>query len=139
MSIDQLIGRVDARPAAPPTLKEVTAIIRAVQKLVEKVDEYILGDMDLTAYLAQVLASHLLDAADSDSAGASERAGRIWGKSEARVKSKILEIARNNGFSDFREGSLNSVRESELMSLACMTPAEAVRALTLQGPESGES
>jgi hypothetical protein len=134
MHIDELIERADARPAVPPTLKEVTAIIRAIQKLVEKVDEYVLGGVVLPRYLTQVLARHLVDDADSDVRGANKRAGQIWGKSEVRVRSKIVEIAHNNGFSDFRQGSPNSVRESEVMLLARMTPAEAVRVLAPQMP-----
>lgn len=129
MRIDELIERADARPAIPPTLKEVTAVIRACQKLVEKVDEYVLGGVVLSRYLTQVLARHLSGDMDPGGEGANERAGKIWGKSEVRVRSKILEIARNNGFSDFRRGSTNSVKESEVMLLARMTPAEAVRVL----------
>jgi hypothetical protein len=84
------------------------------------------------------LARHLGGGTDSDGRGASERAGKIWGKSEIRVRSKILEIARNNGFSDFRQGAPpNCVNESEVMLLARMTPAEAVRVLAPQIP--GES
>lgn len=129
MRIDELIERADARPAIPPTLKEVTAIIRASQKLVEKVDEHILGSVVLPRYLAGVLAHHLRGGMDGK--GANERAGKIWSKSEVRVRSKILEIARNNGFSDFRQGSPNSINESDVMRLVRMTPAEAVRVLGL--------
>lgn len=129
MRIDELIERADARPAIAPTLKEVTAVIRACQKLVEKVDEYVLGGVVLSGYLTQVLVHHLSGDMDLEGKGANERAGKIWGKSEVRVRSKILEIARNNGFSDFRQGSANSVKESEIMLLARMTPAEAVRVL----------
>jgi hypothetical protein len=139
MRIDELIERADARPALPPTLKEVTAIIRASQKLVEKVDEHTLGDVTLPRYLTQVLARHLGAGMDPDGRGANEMAGKIWGKSEVRVRSKILEIARNNGFSDFRQGSPNSLNESEVMRLARMTPEEAVRVLAPQMPRGSSS
>jgi hypothetical protein len=141
MRIDELIERADARPAIPPTLKEVTAIIRACQKLVEKVDEHTLGGVVLPRYLTQVLARHVGGGGgtDPDGRGANERAGKIWGKSEVRVRSKILEIARNNGFSDFRQGSPNSVNESEVMLLARMTPAEAVHVLAPYMPRGSSS
>jgi hypothetical protein len=139
MRIDELIERADACPALPPTLKEVTAIIRASQKLVEKVDEHTLGDVALPRYLTHVLARHLGAGIDSDGRGANERAGKIWSKSEVRVRSKILEIARNNGFTDFRQGSPSSLHESEVMRLARMTPEEAVRVLAPQMPRGSSS
>ena len=134
MRIGELMERADAHPAIPPTLKEVTAIIRAIQKLVGKMDEQMLGGVVLPRYLTQVLSRHLAGGTDPDGRSANERAGKIWGKSESRVRSKILEIARNNGFSDFRQGSPNSLSESELMLLARMTPAEAVRVLAPLDP-----
>jgi hypothetical protein len=91
-------------------------------------------------YLTQVLARHVGGGGtDPDGRGANERAGKIWGKSEVRVRSKILEIARNNGFSDFRQGSPNSVNESEVMLLARMTPAEAVHVLAPYMPRGSSS
>ena len=131
LRIEDLITRAERRPAAAPTLKEITAIVRATQKLVERVDGVLLQDLDLDPYLREILRQHLVDEQDTNSKGAMIRASKIWSKSLDRRRSAIVQIACNNGFTAYRSGAPNKLLATTIDGLADMSPAEAVAELTI--------
>jgi hypothetical protein len=129
LRIEDLITRAERRPAAAPTLKEITAIVRAAHKLVQGIDEAILQDIDLDPYLREILRQHLVDEGDRSPKSAMTRAGKIWGKSLDRRSSAIVQIAYNSGFTDYRDGAPNKLLAVVIDRLADMSPAEAVAEL----------
>jgi hypothetical protein len=131
MLIDELIKRAGLRPAAPPTLKEVTAIIRAAHKLTERIDMELLSELNASEYLVEVLSRHLTEGTSDDAKTVMARAGKIWGKSESRRRSAIMQIAFNNGFSEYLPGALNQVDKTVIDELVNLTPSEAVEKLTV--------
>jgi hypothetical protein len=137
LAIDRLIKHAELRPVTPPTLKEVTGIIRATHKLIERIDWNLLGKLQASNYLEQVLSLHLTSDTDPSQLSVTGRAGKIWGKSLPRRRSAIVEIARNNGFSEYSAGAPNHVTEEEIETLAEMTPTEAVAKLAPRSPETG--
>lgn len=129
--IDDLIKHVEHRPSASPTVKEVTAIIRAVHKLVERADESLLQNLDLEPYLREILSQYLTENRDANPASVMVRAGNVWGKSPDRCRSTIRQIALNNGLSPHRNGALNELTATAMENLVSLSPAEAVKALII--------
>jgi len=113
----------------PQTLKEITAIVRAAHKLVERIDGALLQALDLTTYLTTVLQQHLTNDEDTNPKSAMIRAGKVWSKAPDRRRSAIVQIACNNGFTDYCDGAPNKLPESAIETLADMSPAEAVAKL----------
>lgn len=128
--IEDLITRAERRPAAAPTLKEITAIVRATHKLVQGIDEVLLRDLDLDLYLRKILRQHLVDEEDMNPKSPMIRAGKIWGKSLDRRSSAIVQLAYNSGFADYRDGAPNKLLAAAIDRLADMSPTEAVAELT---------
>lgn len=127
--IDELIGHAELRPTVPPTLKEITAIIRAAHKLVERIDGSLLRRLDAPSYLNEVLSQHLTADVESEVRIVMTRAGRIWGKSLPRRRSAIIQIAYNNGFSEYSTEGFGHINETVLEELVQLTPSEAVEKL----------
>lgn len=130
MLIDELIKRADARPAAPPTLKEVTSIVQATHKLVERIDMKLLYDLNISRYLVEVISKDLAARLQEDPRSALARAGKIWSKSEPRRRSSLIQIALNNGFSNYLPGAFNQIDSTAIDELVHLTPSEAVEKLT---------
>jgi hypothetical protein len=130
LRIDDLITRAEHRPAAAPTLKEITAIVRAAHKLVEGIDGVLLQGLDLDPYLREILRQHLMDEEDTNPKNPMIRASKIWSKSLDRRKSAIIQIAYNNGFTRYHDGAPNKLLATTIDALADMSPAEAVAELT---------
>jgi hypothetical protein len=122
--INELISHADL--VAPPTLKEITAIIRAAHKLVEWIDCSLLGELDAPRYLNEVLSQHLAADSESDQKIVMARAGKIWGKSVPRRRSAIVQIAYNNGFSEYSAGASGCITETALDELVQLTPFQAI-------------
>ena len=130
LRIEDLITRAERAPAAAPTLKEITAIVRATQELVKEIDGVLLRDLDLEPYLREILRQHLIGDEDTNPKSPMIRAGRIWSKSLDRRRSAIVQIACNNGFTGYRDGAPNELQATAIDELANMSPAEAVAELT---------
>ena len=129
--VDDLIKHIEHRPSASPTLKEVTAVIRAVHKLVERVDENLLQGLDLEPYLREILGQYLTENRDTNPASVMVRASNVWGKSPDRCRSTIRQIALNNGFTPHRNGALNELTTTTVERLVSLSPSEAVKALVI--------
>jgi hypothetical protein len=127
--INELISHVEQKPAVPPTLKEITAVIRASHKLIERVDSSLLCELDAPGYLDEVLYQHLTADVESNRKIVMARAGKIWGKSPSRRRSAIMQIAYNNGFSEYLTGASGCITEVVLDGLVQLSPLEAVRKL----------
>jgi hypothetical protein len=125
LKIGDLIRRVERTQAAAPTLKEVTAIVRAVHKLVERADGFLLQDLDLVPYLREVLRQYLVEDQDTNPKGVMIRASKVWGKSPDRRRSAITQIAFNRGFTAYCDGAPNKLVASAIDALAEMSPADA--------------
>jgi hypothetical protein len=132
--IDDLIKHVECRPSAAPTFKEVTAIVRAVHKLVEKTDEYLLHDLDLQSYLHEILQQYLTEGGDAKPASVMARASNVWGRSPDRRRSTIRQIALNNGFTAPCEGAPNELTIAAIEAFVNFSPSEAVRTLVNPAP-----
>jgi hypothetical protein len=130
LRIEDLITRVERRPAAAPTLKEVTAIVRAIHKLVERVDGALLRDLDLDLYLREVLRQYLVAEEGTHAKNATSRASKVWSKSLDRRMSAIVQIAYNSGLSINCDGAPNKLKVETIARLANMSPAEAVAKLS---------
>jgi hypothetical protein len=125
LKIEDLIRRVERRPAAAPTLKEITAIVRATHKLVERADDFLLQDLDLVPYLREILRQYLIGDKDTNPNSVMIRASKVWGKSPDRRKSAITQIAFNRGFRAYCDGAPNKLAASAIDALADMSPADA--------------
>ena len=130
LRIEDLIMRAERTPAAAPTLKEITAIVRATQKLVEGIDGVLLQDLDLEPYFREILRQHLVDEEDANPKSPMIRASKIWSKSLDRRRSAIVQIACNNGFTRYRGAAPNKLLATAIDELVDMSPAEAVAELT---------
>lgn len=129
--IEDLIKHVEQGPSASPTLKEVTAIVRAVHKLVERVDENLLQGLDLEPYLREILSKYLTENSDADPASVMVRASNVWGKSPDRCRSTIRQIALNNGLTPHCNGALNELTMAAVENLVNLSPSEAVKTLII--------
>ena len=130
--IDDLIKHFEHGPPAPPTFKEVTAIVRAVHKLVERTDGYLLQSLDMDAYLRGILRLYLTEDSDARPAKIMARAGNVWGKSPARRLSNIRQIALNGGLSPYDEGAPNELTITAMEKFVNLSPSEAVGTLVTQ-------
>jgi hypothetical protein len=129
LRVEDLIKHVEHRPAAAPTLKEITAIVRAAHKLVERIDGLLLRGLDLELYLRVILRQYLAGDEDNNDRSPMIRASKVWGKSSDRRKSAIAQIACNSGFATWRDGAPNKLPATAIDNLADMSPAEAVAEL----------
>jgi hypothetical protein len=129
--IEDLIKHVEQTPSASPTIKEVTAIVRAVHKLVERVDENLLRGLGLELYLREVLGEYLTENRDADPGSVMVRASNVWGKSPISCLSTIRNIALNNGLTVHRSGALNELTMEAAEGLVGLSPSEAVKALII--------
>jgi hypothetical protein len=129
--IEDLIKHVEQGLSVSPTLKEVTAIVRAVHKLVERVDENLLQDLELEPYLREILRKYLTENRVAGPAGVMVRASNVWGKSPDRCRSTIRQIALNNGLTPHRDGALNKLTMATVENLVGLSPSEAVKALII--------
>jgi hypothetical protein len=125
LKIEDLMRRVERTPAAAPTLKEITAIVRAARKLVERADGFLLQDLDLVPYLREVLRQYLVEDKDTNPKSVMIRASKVWGKSPDRRRSAITQIAFNRGFTAYRDRAPNKLAASAIDALADMSPADA--------------
>jgi len=130
--INDLIKHFEHGPATPPTFKEVTAIVRAVHKLVERTDGYFLQSLDMDTYLRGILRLYLTEDSDAKPAKIMARAGNVWGKSPARRLSNIRQIALNGGLSPYYEGAPNELTITTMEKFVDLSPSEAVGALVTQ-------
>ena len=129
--VEDLISHVEHTTPTSPTLKEVTALVRAVHKLVERVDENLLGSLDLELYLREILGVYLTENRDTDARSVMVKASNVWGKSPDRCRSTIKQIALNNGFAPYRGGALNELTMAAVENLINLSPSEAVKMLVI--------
>jgi hypothetical protein len=93
LSVHSMLRRFDTtRGRTAPTFKESTALIRAAQMYVTVVDTFVLNQMDVTGYCSEQLRLFIDDRDD--------RIVGIWGKDrDSRVR-KLIQHARQFGFTD---------------------------------------
>jgi len=132
--IEDLIKRAQRQPATAPTVKEITAMVRAAHKFIERVDGYLLTDLDLERYLRETLYQYLTENKELDPGSVMSRSSNVWGRSLERRKSTIVQIALNRGFSGYRDGAPNKLSETAIERLANLTPAQAVAELNSATP-----
>ncbi|MGH3693373.1 MAG: hypothetical protein ACRDRX_05155 [Pseudonocardiaceae bacterium] len=101
-----------------PTFKEITALVRAVHKFVEAVDQAVLTTVDLNAYLADALGIYL-------SEDPVMRSAKVWGKEFERRVSAIVQIAQNYGMTVARINRSNTLTPAKIDSLAKLSPRQA--------------
>jgi hypothetical protein len=129
--IEDLIKHVEQGSSASPTLKEVTAIVRAVHKLVERIDENLLQGLDLEPYVREILRKYLTENSVADPASVMVRASNVWGRSPDRRWATIWQIALNNGLTPHRNGAPNELTMAAVENLVSFSPSEAVKALII--------
>jgi hypothetical protein len=129
LRVEDLINHAGHRPAVAPTLKEITAIVRAAHKLVEKADGFLLRDMDLEPYLKEILRQYLTEDEGKNPKSPIIRAGKVWNRSPDRRESAIVQIAFNNGFTAYRDGAPNKLAATAIDRLVDMSPSDAVAEL----------
>ena len=127
--IEDLIRHAGQAPSTSPTLKEVTALVRAVHKLVEKVDENLLQVLHLEPYLREILSSYLTENRDTDPRSVMVRASNVWSRSPDRCRSTIKQIALNNGLTPYRNGAPNELPMVAVENLIHLSPSDAVKTL----------
>ena len=127
--IEDLLQRAGRWPSIAPTFKEVTAVVRATHKLIEKVDAYLLNDIELEPFLRETLREYLTEYRDTKPASVMVRAHNVWGKSPDRCRSTIRQIALNNGLTTYRDGAPNELTMATIEKLANLSPSEAVTEL----------
>jgi hypothetical protein len=130
LQIDELILHAERNPTASPTLKEITAVVRAAHKLIERIDGALLQNLDLEEYFKETLRRYLMGDAEGNPGSASARASKVWSKSPDRRRSALIQIAHNSGFAAYRDGAPNKLSAAVLDDLADMSPKEAVSRLT---------
>lgn len=90
LDINTTLCRFDSRQN--PTFKEVTSIVRSVQKFVEFVDLYLISKMNITEYACSILNYHCKNYSISPQI--------IKTLPEEKRDSKIRTILKNNSFSE---------------------------------------
>lgn len=90
-----------------PTFKEVTSIIRGIQRFVEYVDNYLISKMDITKYACSILNHHCKKNNKS--------AESIMALSEERRTLKIINILKSYSFSEIC--TLDSVAKIEINNI----------------------
>jgi len=129
LKIDELIDHLGRTPSAAPTLKEMTAIVRAAHKFVEGSDGYLLRRLNLESYFRKILIGYLTCEESSDSRSVMSRAGNIWGRSPERRRSTMINIAINNGFARYHPGAPNELSVEAIEKLMDLTPRAALAEL----------
>lgn len=132
--IEDLIERAQRRPAAAPSVKEITAMVRATHKLIERIDGYLVADLDLEGYLKGILWQYLTENKELDPGSVMSRSSNVWSRSPERRRSMIAQIALNRGFSGYHNGAANKLSETSVERLADLTPAQAVADLNPAAP-----
>lgn len=127
--VEDLIRHVGQAPSTSPALKEVTALVRAVHKLVERVDENLLQSLDLEPYLREILSGYLTENRDTDSRSVMVRASNVWGRSPDRCRSTIKQIALNNGLTPYRNDAPNELTMAAMENVIHFSPSDAIKAL----------
>ena len=114
--INQTLDSVER--SRKPAFKEIAALVRAMHKLVEAVDQAVLATVDLNAYLADVLGIYL-------SEDPVMRSAKVWGKKFERRVSAIVQIAQNYSMTVARINRSNTLTPAEIHSLAKLSPRQA--------------
>jgi hypothetical protein len=101
-----------------PTFKEITALVRAVHKFVQVVDQELLATADLSLYLAQALGLYLAE-------DPARRSAKVWGKDFERRVSAIIQIAQNYGMTVATDSRSNTLTSADIDGVARLSPRQA--------------
>jgi hypothetical protein len=132
LRIEDLIKRAQSKPAVAPTVKEVTAIVRSAHKYIERADAFLLRELDLERYLRDILHQYLVEDIQANPRSVMSRASNIWGKSPDRRRSTIIQIAMNNGFTNYRAGVPNELVVTTIDEFINLTPKQAIATLNAE-------
>lgn len=107
----------------PPTLKEITALVRAAHSYVGAVDAHVTSTVDVSPVIERILTEYL----GADRAGAQSRSANVWGKGTARASNTIAQILRNYGhFTDAVPEVRPSINHEYWENLCSLRPREAM-------------
>ena len=93
LDISLALTHVTGEPTSPPTFKEVASIVRAAQKYVELVDQFVVDSVDLDGVLESIIRDYLVE----DGHDFTQRATKLWGRGPLRASKSIEQIAVNSG------------------------------------------
>ncbi|WP_157139822.1 hypothetical protein [Roseibium aggregatum] len=118
----------DFRKENPPTLKEITSIIRAVHKYIEVLDELQLNQLNPEPYLREVIKNHV----NITSKNKMKIIQSIWGRNEEERSRRLKSMLTNYGFSSDRKyGYSSEFSENLILKYSSFTPKALISELDL--------
>ncbi|WP_417710321.1 hypothetical protein [Roseibium aggregatum] len=90
---------IDFKKENPPTLKEITSIIRAVHKYIEVLDQLQLNKLSPETYLREMIKHHI----NVTSENKMKIIQSIWGRDEEEKSRRLKSMLTNYGFSSERK------------------------------------
>lgn len=121
LDVDKLLESVGKSQA--PHLKEITALIRAAHKFVERVDGRLVAQCNLDDFIFEVLRDYV--ATDP-----TQRISNVWGKDAPRRPHSLVQIASKHRMSADNPQASNYVSDHVVQEILMWTPSEARARLT---------
>lgn len=122
LDVDILIARFESGEA--PSFKETTAMIRGSQELIERIDGYFIGILDLELFLRESVDAYLL--AENGNL-LKTRINNIWGKDRNRRLRTLRNVLTNQGMNARRDSAEGWLDAASLLDELADEPTASVR------------
>nr|WP_152665959.1 hypothetical protein [Mycobacterium sp. UM_NZ2] len=126
LDIERAIGAV--REGRSPSFKEITSLVAAAHKMVERLDAGLLGRINIDHCLRAALSEYVAE-------DPIRRSNNIWGRDQGRKRTSIMQVAFNYGMSSGSGAQL--ISDDFAADLLAWTPKEARRRLSSTGDLAG--